>query len=225
MSSIASGINPDNNAAMKDSEKQPTTHDEHTDPHPTTTSSTASNTRSDTLPTIHSYDETLAYASQPPPLHYTLRTTRRVRWISIFFVLLFIDSGLLPLILFYSLEWGAHLSTTKNLAIITSLVGTTSGCKIAQRTYLLWFHRDCENRRPIGTGRWGVDAFQYVCPLMSHSRTLTSCQRANITRPSRLPSTPHRRLVSKSRFASNGRHVPTSRNAHVQRPAPCHWSL
>ena len=48
---------------------------------------------------------------------------------------MFIESGVLPLILFYSLEWGAYLSMQTNLAIITSLVAT------------------------VGGGNWGVDTF------------------------------------------------------------------
>lgn len=96
----------------------------------------------------------------PPPLNYTLHTKSRERYIGIFFGLLFLEAGILPLILFYSLMWGAHLSITKNLAIITSLIGTVSGFKVAQRTYFLWFKNDCETRRPIGAGRWGLDFTQ-----------------------------------------------------------------
>ncbi|KAI0760848.1 hypothetical protein BC629DRAFT_1547309, partial [Irpex lacteus] len=80
------------------------------------------------------------------------------RYIIIFFTLIFVETGVLPLILFYSLRWGAHLSITKNLAIITSLIGTVSGFKLAQRSYDLWFRNGHESRRPIGAGRWGVDA-------------------------------------------------------------------
>lgn len=101
------------------------------------------------------HDET-----SPPPLNYTLHTKARERYIAVFFGLLFLEAGILPLILFYSLMWGAHLSITKNLAIITSLIGTVSGFKVAQRTYFLWFKNDCETRRPIGAGRWGLDFTQ-----------------------------------------------------------------
>ena len=106
--------------------------------------------------------ETLSYQDGPPPLNYTLHTPYRERYIAIFFTLLFVESGVLPLILFYSLQWGAHLSTTKNLAIITSLVGTVSGLKVTQRTYQLWFRVGHESRRPIGAGRWGLDTTQCV---------------------------------------------------------------
>lgn len=98
----------------------------------------------------------------PPPLNYTVHTKRRKRYIFIFFSLLLFESGVLPLILFYSLRWGAHLSITTNLAIITSLIGTVSGLKIAQRTYDLWFRTGHESRRPIGAGRYGVDAFHIL---------------------------------------------------------------
>ncbi|KAI0798018.1 hypothetical protein C8Q75DRAFT_801916 [Abortiporus biennis] len=102
------------------------------------------------------------HAAEPPPLNYTIRTRRRISYISIFFSLIFIETCILPLILFYSLRWGAHLSTTKNLAIITSLVGTISGAKVGQRCYYLWFRTGHESRRPIGSGRWGVDFFQIL---------------------------------------------------------------
>ncbi|PSR93901.1 hypothetical protein PHLCEN_2v4594 [Hermanssonia centrifuga] len=108
----------------------------------------------------HTAADTFSYVPAPPPLNYTVRTRRRERYIIIFFALLFVESGILPLILFYSLRWGAHLSVTKNLAIITSLIGTVSGMKIAQRTYQLWFRDGHISRRPIGSGRWGVDCFQ-----------------------------------------------------------------
>lgn len=102
------------------------------------------------------------FYEEPPPLNYTIKTGRRERAIVIWFTLLFVEAGILPLILFYSLYWGAHLSTTKNLAIITSLIGTVSGFKFAQRMWFLWFARDHVSRRPIGAGRWGVDFFQCV---------------------------------------------------------------
>ncbi|THH29227.1 hypothetical protein EUX98_g4977 [Antrodiella citrinella] len=98
----------------------------------------------------------------PPPLNYTLKTGTRERWIGIFFTLLFIEAGVLPLILFYSLRWGAHLSIPKNLAIITSLIGTVSGLKVAQRSWFLWYKSGHESRRPIGAGRWGFDFFHIL---------------------------------------------------------------
>ncbi|KAI0091398.1 hypothetical protein BDY19DRAFT_983763 [Irpex rosettiformis] len=101
----------------------------------------------------------------PPPLNYTVRTKTRERYIIIFFVLIFVETCVLPLILFYSLRWGAHLSITKNLAIITSLIGTVSGLKLGQRQYNLWFRQGHESRRPIGAGRWGVDAFQVLISI------------------------------------------------------------
>ena len=118
-----------------------------------------------TSPALEEHGEdadTLSFREHPPPLNYTLRTPRRERYIAIFFTLLFVETGILPLILYYSLQWGAHLSTTKNLAIITSLVGTVSGLKVTQRTYQLWFRVGHESRRPIGAGRWGVDTTQCV---------------------------------------------------------------
>ncbi|TFY54708.1 hypothetical protein EVJ58_g8701 [Rhodofomes roseus] len=105
------------------------------------------------------------FYDEPPPLNYTVKTGGRERAIIIWFTLLFAESCILPLILFYSLSWGAHLSTTKNLAIITSLIGTVSGYKFAQRMWFLWFTRDHVSRRPIGAGRWGVDFFQFILSL------------------------------------------------------------
>ena len=102
---------------------------------------------------------TYVNAKVPPPLHYTLRTPPRERYIALFLTLVFIESGVLPLILFYSLRWGAHLNMQANLAIITSFVGTISGLKLAQRTWQLWFRHGRESRRPIGGGKWGVDTF------------------------------------------------------------------
>lgn len=89
-------------------------------------------------------------------------TPVRMKWAIIMLLLFFIETGVLPLILFYSLRWGAHLSITTNLAIITSVVGTFSGCKLAHRTYLLWFKNGHESRRPIGAGRWGMDFFNIL---------------------------------------------------------------
>lgn len=101
----------------------------------------------------------------PPPLHYTLRTPQRERYMAVFFTLIFIESGVLPLILFYSLRWGAHLNMQANLTIITSFVGTVSGLKIGQRTWQLWFMQGHESRRPIGGGKWGVDTFHILITI------------------------------------------------------------
>ncbi|KAF7794958.1 hypothetical protein EIP86_006101 [Pleurotus ostreatoroseus] len=101
--------------------------------------------------------DALSYREGPPPLGYTFRTIQKERYIAVFFTLLFVETCILPLILFYSLQWGAHLSTTKNLAIITSLVGTVSGLKVTQRTWQLLFKSGHNSRRPIGAGRWGLD--------------------------------------------------------------------
>jgi len=111
---------------------------------------------------VHRHQTYPQDAIEPPPLNYTLHTGRRYRFIGIFFALIFIEACVLPLILFYSLRWGAHLSIRKNLAIITSLIGTVSGLKVGQRTYYLWICNGHESRRPIGAGRWGVDFFHIL---------------------------------------------------------------
>ncbi|KAI0357323.1 hypothetical protein OH77DRAFT_1519268 [Trametes cingulata] len=105
-------------------------------------------------PSIDSYNP-----SRPPPLNYTIKCNRRELAIIVFFTLIFAEAGILPLILFYSIRWGAHLDNTKNLAIITSLVGTYSGYKLARRSWYLFISDGSHQRRPIGAGRFGVDAF------------------------------------------------------------------
>jgi len=103
----------------------------------------------------------------PPPLNYSIDTPARRRKIAIVFSLLFIESGVLPLILFYAIRWGAHLSNTTNLAIITCLLGTYSGYRLSLRLYYLWWSDGHHQRRPIGVGRWGVDAFMYLAGIAS----------------------------------------------------------
>ena len=66
------------------------------------------------------------YAHEPPPLDYTIKDNGRERVILIWITLLYIEAGVLPLLLFYSLRWKAKLSMTTNLAIITSYVPPAS---------------------------------------------------------------------------------------------------
>lgn len=98
------------------------------------------------------------YDDGPPPLHYTLKTGNRKRWIAIFFTLLFIDAGLLPLILFYSLR--GHLSISKDLKVTTGSAGLVSGLQVAYRSWLLLPWSGHLSRRPIGGSRWGMDFFK-----------------------------------------------------------------
>lgn len=72
-----------------------------------------------------------------PPLPYSLHTNNRIRTICFTFALCFLEAGLLPLILFYALKWGAHLSITINLAIITSVIGTFSGYRYVFHSFRL----------------------------------------------------------------------------------------
>ncbi|EIW51560.1 uncharacterized protein TRAVEDRAFT_41074 [Trametes versicolor FP-101664 SS1] len=97
--------------------------------------------------------------ARPPPLNYTIKCNRRELAIIVFFTLIFAEAGVLPLILFYSIRWGAHLDNTKILAIITSLVGTYSGYKMARRSYYLFISDRGHQRRPLGASRFGPDAF------------------------------------------------------------------
>lgn len=105
------------------------------------------------------------YAGAPPPLDYTVKTNNRERKIAVWFALLYLEAGVLPLLLFFSLRWGAHLSNTTNLAIITSLIGAVSGMKVSTRQWYLWLGKDHHTRRPIGAGRWGMDIFQVVLSM------------------------------------------------------------
>ncbi|KAI0697271.1 hypothetical protein BC835DRAFT_1270549 [Cytidiella melzeri] len=95
-----------------------------------------------------------------PQLPYSLSPPRRRRAIAIFFTLIFIETCVLPLVLYYSFRLGVpHLSLQANLAIITSLVGTISGFKLASRAWNLWYKEGNSARRPIGGGKWGLDTF------------------------------------------------------------------
>jgi hypothetical protein len=105
------------------------------------------------------------WLDEPPSLNYTIKTANRERTILLWFTLLFVEAGVLPLILFFSLRWGAHLSITKNLAIITSLIGSVSGYKFAKRSWILWKGENHHTFRPIGAGRWGFDFVQYVLSI------------------------------------------------------------
>jgi len=103
------------------------------------------------------------YSSAPPPLNYSINgVPGRQRAIVVWFTLFFIEAGILPLVLFFGIRWGTHLSITVNLAIITSLIGTVSSIKLTQRTWFLWYRKGHEHRRPIGASRWGVDCFQVL---------------------------------------------------------------
>ena len=108
-------------------------------------------------------DSSLTYhPSRPPPLNYSLAPRRRRLAIAAFLVLIFIEAGVIPLIVFYAIRWGAHLNNTKNLAIITSIVGTYSSYKLALRSWYLFISDHGHQRRPLGASRFGPDAFTYV---------------------------------------------------------------
>ncbi|EJD43756.1 hypothetical protein AURDEDRAFT_152358 [Auricularia subglabra TFB-10046 SS5] len=105
------------------------------------------------------------FAGGPPPLEYTVKANKRERKIMLWFGLLYLEAGVLPLLLFFALRWGAHLSITANLAIITSLIGAVSGMKVSTRQWYLWLGKGHHTRRPIGAGRWGMDIFQIVLTM------------------------------------------------------------
>ncbi|KZP13432.1 hypothetical protein FIBSPDRAFT_936383, partial [Athelia psychrophila] len=90
-------------------------------------------TTSAPLAAVQSQSNYDTYRDSPPALSYSLDEHGRKRYILVWFALLFTEAGILPLILFFALRWGAHLSITINLAIITSLIGSVSGYKFAQR--------------------------------------------------------------------------------------------
>jgi len=75
-------------------------------------------------------------------------------------MLLFLESGVLPLVLFSSLQWSTRLDAQKSLAIVTSLISGFSGFKLAERTYFLWFKARIESRRPVRVGRWSKEEDQ-----------------------------------------------------------------
>lgn len=114
------------------------------------------------MPTMSRASNYTVYLAKPPPLNYTIKTGHRERVILAWFTLFFIEAGILPLILFYAIRWGTHLSTTINLAIITSLIGSVSGYKFASRMLLMYYKKEHDQRRPIGAGRYGIDFTQYV---------------------------------------------------------------
>ncbi|EJF56634.1 hypothetical protein DICSQDRAFT_157780 [Dichomitus squalens LYAD-421 SS1] len=105
-------------------------------------------------------DSSLTYRpSRPPSLNYSLAPRRRKFAIASFLILIFIEAGVIPLIVFYAIRWGAHLNNTKNLAIITSIVGTYSSYKLARRSWYLFISDHGHQRRPLGASRFGPDAF------------------------------------------------------------------
>ncbi|KAI0820472.1 hypothetical protein BC628DRAFT_1422959 [Trametes gibbosa] len=106
-----------------------------------------------------SLDSDSYHPTKPPPLNYSIKSNRRELAIILFFTFIFAEAGILPLILFYSIRWGAHLDNTKILAIITSLVGTYSSYKIARRSWYLFIRDGSHQRRPLGAARFGPDAF------------------------------------------------------------------
>ena len=139
-----------------DSEKRPEVIQEHSSTSRGTSESGVSRPPSNTTRETTSTNDP---SHQLPPLPYGLSPPRRRRAIAIFFILIFIETCFIPLVLYYSFRLGAHLSMQTNLAIITSLVGTFSGFKLAIRTWVLWYREGEGSRRPIGGGKWGLDTF------------------------------------------------------------------
>ncbi|KAH7103854.1 hypothetical protein BKA62DRAFT_615405 [Auriculariales sp. MPI-PUGE-AT-0066] len=111
------------------------------------------------------------FADAPPPLDFSMKDNGRERTVLIWIMLLYLEAGVLPLLLFFSLRWGARLSNTTNLAIITSLVrrpvtaSAVSGFKVSSRQWYLWLGKGHHTRRPIGAGRWGLDFLQFMLSL------------------------------------------------------------
>lgn len=134
-------------------------------------------------------------AFRPPALNYTIKTGKREFAIIVFFILIFSEAGILPLVLFYSIRWGAHLDNTKNLAIITSLVGTYSGYKMARRSWYLFITDSSHQRRPLGASRFGPDALTciHLARVPSHEYSLRA-QTANRPRHDFLLRPTHHRV-------------------------------
>lgn len=89
----------------------------------------------------------------PPPLEYSLRS----RWRSILFFwsLVFIDVVCVPIVLYFALWYGTHLSHNAVFSISTGALGSVSVYEYFRRFFRLW--KKGSNCRVIGARRY------YVC--------------------------------------------------------------
>nr|OQO16953.1 hypothetical protein B0A51_15323 [Rachicladosporium sp. CCFEE 5018] len=73
--------------------------------------------------------------------------------------ILFIASGVLPIVLYFALRYGAHLGIGTVLAITTSTFGVVSFLALLMRSWALLKH-DSECRPLVGS-RWAMDYFNW----------------------------------------------------------------
>lgn len=92
-----------------------------------------------------------------PQIPYSLRTRKLA--ITIIWIIILLDSVILPLALFFILKYAAHWSDIKNLAISNGVFGFCAFIQYALRMYRLL--RPSPEYRPLGTGRWALDMYQY----------------------------------------------------------------
>jgi len=93
----------------------------------------------------------------PPPLNYTLRT--RKKSLLIFWSLIFLDCVCLPIVLYFALWYGTHLSHNAVFSISTGALGTVSIFEYMLRFRRLW--RKGSNCRVIGARRYYLDFFHW----------------------------------------------------------------
>jgi len=107
-------------------------------------------------------DESLQPSSNPPsvglalpPLNYNIWDPERRKKLLLVVTLLVIESGLLPIALYYTLWFKTNLNHGALFAIITSFFGFVSGIEFALRSLKLLQRAD--TFRPLGGKRWHFD--------------------------------------------------------------------
>jgi hypothetical protein len=92
-----------------------------------------------------------------PAIPYSLRS-RKIS-IAIVWTIILLDSVVLPLGLFFILKYGVGWDDIKNLAISNGVFGFFAFIQYAFRLYRLL--RTSPEYRPLGSGRWALDFYQY----------------------------------------------------------------
>lgn len=98
-----------------------------------------------------------AFAPEPPPLNYTLRT--RKMSIFIFWSLILIDSIAMPIALYFGLWYGTSLSPNAVFSIVTAALGGVSILEYVVRFWRLW--KKGSTCRVIGARRSYLDWFHW----------------------------------------------------------------
>lgn len=102
------------------------------------------------------------YSSGAGGLPYKIANHKR-NW-AIWFSFFLFDGCILPIILFYSLWYGSHLSKWTIFALITSLSFWTSYHKWFSRGWRLLIHKS-PKYRPINGRRWAFDMSYFILSL------------------------------------------------------------